>query len=53
MTGTTPSRTNDYLSVGSLWQNIGFYAILIVLACILTNQFGLLKVRNNKRQKPL
>jgi hypothetical protein len=42
----------DYLTVGGIWQNIGFYAILLVLAWILTNQFALLKRRNSERQKP-
>ncbi|WP_158642915.1 hypothetical protein [Mucilaginibacter ginsenosidivorax] len=53
MIAITFTRASDYLSVGSLWQNIGFYAILIVLACMLTNQFVLLKARNGKRQKNL
>jgi hypothetical protein len=51
MIAITFTRASDYLSVGNLWQNIGFYATIIVLACILTNQFGLLKARNSKRQK--
>jgi hypothetical protein len=52
MTVNNASGITNYLSVGSMWQNVGFYATLIVLAWIMTKQFGLLKERNKNRQKP-